>query len=61
LLLYAVAVRTLSGHTPSNGLLYYLDEDKVQEVAITEEQIDWALLHAREMIARLRAKRKEEA
>lgn len=61
LLLYAMAVRTLSPKTPARGLLYYLDEDTVIEVTITNDQIDSALLHAQEVIARLRANRKEEA
>ncbi len=61
LLLYAAAVRMLTGHAPARGLLYYLDEDTVKEVPLPGDQIESALRHAREMIARMRAKGKEEA
>ena len=54
LLLYAAAVRQLKVCTPTAGILYYVDEDRCHEVALTPEHIDQALRHAREIITALR-------
>lgn len=54
LLLYAAAVRTLLPCVPRMGYLYYADARRCVQVALSEEQIEWALRHAREVITRLR-------
>lgn len=55
LLLYANAVQTLTGRTPAEGWLYYVDEDALHPVALEPTQIAWALRHASEAIAALRS------
>jgi ATP-dependent helicase/nuclease subunit A len=56
LLLYATAVQSLTGRTPTEGLLYYVDEDLVHPVALESAQVAWAIRHAGEAIAALRAR-----
>ena len=50
LLLYAAALRDLGGISPKIGILAYVDADRVHEVPFDEDQINWALRHAREAI-----------
>jgi ATP-dependent helicase/nuclease subunit A len=56
LLLYAAAVRTLLGYTPTRGIVAYVDHDVYHPVELSPEQIDSALRQAREVVASMRAK-----
>ena len=55
MLLYAAAVRALSGRAPVTGLVYYVDEDRLCEVALTDDQVEYAVREAQMRIAQLRA------
>jgi ATP-dependent exoDNAse (exonuclease V) beta subunit len=55
LLLYGAAYQDLRGQAPREGLIYYVDHDRVTRVDFAPSELDAARRHAEELIARLRA------